>query len=66
MVEEYLAEVPPMGKIELEEHLASQSNVPPKIVPSGEASVDRIAKLLHQLFEFFFHALPLSLQRAPS
>ena len=32
----------------------------------GQRFVDRVAKLLHQLFEFFFHALPLSLQRAPS
>lgn len=46
MIKEHLAKVPPVGEIELEEHLASQSNVPPKIVPSGEASVDRIAKLL--------------------
>jgi hypothetical protein len=46
VVEEHLAEVSPMGKIELEEHLAPQRNVPPKIVPSGQASVDRITELL--------------------
>jgi len=46
MVEEHLAEVPPMGKIELEEHLAPQRDVPPKVVPSGQASVDRIPELL--------------------
>lgn len=46
MVEEYLAEVPPMREIELEEHLAPQRDVPPEIVPSGQASVDRISKLL--------------------
>ena len=33
VVEEHLAEVPSMGKIELEEHLAPQRNVPPEIVP---------------------------------
>ena len=32
----------------------------------GKRFIDRVAKLLHQLFEFLFHALPLSLQRAPS
>jgi hypothetical protein len=46
MVEEHLAKVPPMGEIELEEHLAPQRNVPPKIVPSRKTSVDRIAELL--------------------
>ena len=46
VIEEHLAEVSPMGKIELEEHLAPKRNVPPKIVPSGEASVDRIGKFL--------------------
>ena len=46
MVEEYLAEVPPMREIELEEHLTPQRDVPPEIVPSGQASVDRISKLL--------------------
>lgn len=46
MVEEYLAKVPSMGKIELEEHFAPQRNVPPEIVPSGQTSVDRITELL--------------------
>jgi len=46
VVEEHLTEVPPMGKIELEEHLAPQRNVPPEIVPPGQASVDRITELL--------------------
>ena len=46
MVEEHLTKVPPMGKIELEEHLAPQRNVPPEIVPSGQTSIDRIAELL--------------------
>jgi len=35
MVKEYLSEVPPMGKVELEEHLASERDMPPKVVPSG-------------------------------
>ena len=34
MVEEYFPEVSPMGKVELEEHLASERNVPPEIMPS--------------------------------
>ena len=46
MIEEHLTEVPPMGKIELEEHLAPQRNVSPKIVPPGQASVDRVTELL--------------------
>jgi len=46
MVEEYLAEVPPVGKIELEEHFAPQSDVPPKVVPSGQTGVDRVPELL--------------------
>jgi len=46
MVEEHLTEVPPMCKIELEEYLAPQRNVPPKIVPPGQTSIDRITKLL--------------------
>ena len=46
VVEEHLAEVPPMGKIKLEEHLAPQRNVPPEIMPPGQASVDRITELL--------------------
>jgi hypothetical protein len=46
VVEEHLTEVPPMGKIELEEHLAPQRNVPPEIVPPGQASVDRVTELL--------------------
>lgn len=46
MVEEHLAEVPPMSEIELEEHLASKRDVPPKIVPSGQAGIYRIAELL--------------------
>ena len=46
MVEEYLTKVPPMGKVELEEHLASQRDMPPKIVPSSQASVDCVAELL--------------------
>jgi len=35
MVEEYLSKVPPVGKVELEEYLASERDVPPKVVPSG-------------------------------
>ena len=35
MVEEYFSKVPPMSEVELEEHLASESDVPPKVVPSG-------------------------------
>ena len=46
MVEEYLTKVPPMGKVELEEHLASQRDVPPKVVPSGQAGINCIAELL--------------------
>ena len=46
MVEEHLAEVTSMSKIELEEHLASQRDMPPKIVPSSQASVDCVAELL--------------------
>lgn len=46
VVEEYLAEVPPMGKIELEEHLAPQRNVPPEIVPPGQTGIDSITELL--------------------
>jgi hypothetical protein len=46
MIEEHLAEVSPMGKIELEEHLAPQRNVPPKIMPSRQTSVDGITEFL--------------------
>ena len=46
MIEKYLAEVSPMSEIELEEHLAPQCNMPPKIVPSGKASVDCITEFL--------------------
>ena len=46
MVEEHLAEVAPMSKIKLEEHLAPQRNVSPEIVPSRQASVDRITEFL--------------------
>ena len=46
MIKEHLAEVPSVGKIELEEHLAPQRNMPPKIVPSRQAGVDRVTELL--------------------
>ena len=46
MVEEYLSKVPPVCKVELEEHLASERDVPPKVVPSGQAGIDCIAELL--------------------
>ena len=46
MVEEHLSKVPPMSKVELEEHLTSERDVPPKIVPSGQAGIDCITELL--------------------
>ena len=46
MIEKYLAEVSTVGKIELEENLAPQRNMPPKIVPPGQTSIDRISELL--------------------
>lgn len=46
MIEEHLAEVSPVGEIKLEENLAPECDVPPKIMPSGKASVDRISELL--------------------
>ena len=46
VIKENLAEIPPMGEIELEEHLAPQCNVPPEIVPSGQTSVDSVSELL--------------------
>lgn len=46
VIEEHLAEVPPVSKIVLEKHLASQCDMPPEVVPSSQASVDRIAKFL--------------------
>ena len=46
MVEEHLAEVTSMSKIELEEHLAPQRDMPPKIVPSSQASVDCVTEFL--------------------
>jgi len=46
MVEEYLSKVSPVSKVELEEHLASERDVPPKVVPSGQAGIDCITELL--------------------
>ena len=46
MIEKYLAEVSAVGKIELEENLAPQRNVPPKVVPPGQSSIDRISEFL--------------------
>lgn len=46
MIEEHLAEVSPMGKVKLEEHLAPQCDVPSKIVPPGKAGVDCTTEFL--------------------
>jgi hypothetical protein len=35
VIKENFAKVPPMGEIELEEHLAPQRDVSPEVVPSG-------------------------------
>ena len=49
MIEEYLAEVSSVGKIELEEYLAPQCNVPPKIMPPGKAGVDGVGEFLTKI-----------------
>ena len=51
MVEEYLSKVPPMSKVELEEHLASERDMSPKVVPPGQAGIDCISKLLEAAIE---------------
>lgn len=46
MIKENFTEIPPMGEIELEEHLAPQRYVPPEVVPPRQTSVYGVTELL--------------------
>ena len=66
----FLAFIEPDGRFQNQENIVpgslDLSDRGSNAIGVGQRFIDRVAKLLHQLFEFLFHALPLSLQRAPS